>query len=262
MMTSSLQLGGLAMMTPEPDLLTVTAADGQGLLTAAEGDWSRPVPDCPGWTAADLVGHMGAILGWMAKIVTTGEAVPRRERETPPADQDELASWYSAHLGKTLSILTGTDAGAPAWTFSTRGDYRVGWWRRRLAVELAIHRWDIQRAAGSGIADTPLPVDGTVAAAGIEEFLTEFLPGLLSRPGIAGLTGSLHLHATDGTSEWWVNLDDRDRAVAAAGHRRADTAIRATRSDLLLWLTNRQGPAVLDIRGPTDVATQWIQLRR
>src|ERR1700761_475051 len=87
MMTSSRQLGGVAM-TPEPDLLTVTAADGQDLLTAAEGDWSRPVPDCPGWTAADLVGHMGAILGWMAKIVTTGEAVPRRERETPPADQD------------------------------------------------------------------------------------------------------------------------------------------------------------------------------
>ena len=72
--------------------------------------------------------------------------------------------------------------------------------------------------------------------------MTEFLPGLLSQPGIAGLTGSVHLHATDGTSQWWVSLDDKDRAVALAGHRKADTAIRATRSDLLLWLTNRQPP--------------------
>jgi hypothetical protein len=40
----------------ELDLLTVTAADGRDLLFAAQSDWSRPVQDCPGWTAADLVG--------------------------------------------------------------------------------------------------------------------------------------------------------------------------------------------------------------
>jgi Mycothiol maleylpyruvate isomerase N-terminal domain len=81
---------------PELGLLTVTASDGQDLLAVAQDDWSRPVPDCPGWTSADLVGHMGAILGWMTKIVTTGEAVPRRDRESPPADRDTLAAWYKA----------------------------------------------------------------------------------------------------------------------------------------------------------------------
>jgi MDMPI C-terminal domain len=92
--------------------------------------------------------------------------------------------------------------------------------------------------------------------------VTEFLPGLLSQPGIAGLTGLVHLHATDGTSQWWVSLDDKDRAVAVAGHRKADTAIRATRSNLLLWLTNRQPPTVLEIGGRPEVATRWTQLRR
>ncbi len=243
---------------PELDLLTVAAADGGELLTAAQSDWSRPILSCPDWNAADLVGHMGAILGWMAKIVTTGEAVPRRERETPPADLDALASWYAARLDQTIGILTATPAGSRAWTFSSRGDQHVGWWRRRLAVELAIHRWDAQPAVGSGAA----PLDGDVAAAGIEEFVTEFLPGLLAQPGLEGLTGSVHLHATDGASEWWVCLDDKDSALAVPGHRKADTAIRATRSDLLLWLTNRQGPGALDISGPRQVAVQWTQLRR
>ena len=87
-----------------------------------------------------------------------------------------------------------------------------------------------------------LVLSGLVAAAGIEEFVTEFLPGLLSQPGIEGLAGSLQLHATDGPSQWWVSLDSKDRAVAVAGHRKADTVIRATGSDLLLWLTNL-GPA-------------------
>jgi uncharacterized protein (TIGR03083 family) len=247
---------------PEPGLLTVAAADGHELLAAAQADWSRPVTDCPGWTAVDLVGHMGAILGWIAKIVTTGEAVPRRDREVPPADRGALAAWYAAHLDQTLGILAAAAPESPAWTFSSRGDQRVGWWRRRLAVELAIHRWDAQHAAGPGPVSLLPPLDGDVAAAGIEEFLTEFLPGLLAQPGLEGLTGSLHLHATDGASEWWVSLDDKEGAVAVPGHRKADTAIRATRSDLLLWLTNRQQPSALEILGPAGVAAQWVQLRR
>lgn len=247
---------------PEQGLLMVTAADGRDLLAVAQSDWSRPVPDCPGWTAADLVGHMGAILGWMAKIVTTGEAVPRRDRDVPPADRGALAAWYSAHLDRTIAILTAAAPEARAWTFSSRGEHRVSWWRRRLAVELAIHRWDAQSAAALGPASMPPPLDGDVAAAGIEEFLTEFLPGLLAQPGLDGLTGSLHLHAADGASEWWINLDDKEGAVAVPGHRRADTAIRATRSDLLLWLTNRQPPGALEISGPSEVAARWTQLSR
>jgi hypothetical protein len=41
---------------------------------------------------------MGAILARMARIVTTGERVSRRDRETAPAERGELAGWYSAHL--------------------------------------------------------------------------------------------------------------------------------------------------------------------
>lgn len=247
---------------PEPDLLTVAAGDGRDLLAAAQPDWSRPVPACPGWTAADLVGHMGAILGWMAKIVATGEAVPRRDREMPPADRDALAAWFTAHLDQTVGSLAAAPAESRVWTFSSRGDHRVRWWRRRLAVEIAIHRWDAQQAAGSGAGAPPRPLDGEVAAAGIGEFVTEFLPGLLAQPDLDGLAGTLHLHATDEPGEWWINLSDKGRAVAVPGHRKADTTIRATRSDLLLWLTNRRLPGALEILGPAEIAAQWTQLRR
>jgi mycothiol maleylpyruvate isomerase-like protein len=123
----------------ELDLATVTAKDGHDLLTAAGTDWSRPIPHCPGWDAADLVGHMGGILAWMARIVTTGAPVPRRDRETPPSGHASLASWYSAHLDRTVDILTTTPADSPAWTFSSRGERRAGWWRRRqpLGVSFA-----------------------------------------------------------------------------------------------------------------------------
>ena len=247
---------------PELDLQSITAADGRDLLAAAESDWSRPIPHCPAWDSAELIGHMGGILAWMATVVTTGERVSRRDRELPPADVGELAAWYSAHLDRTLDILTSTDPETETWTFSSRGDLRVGWWRRRLAVELAVHRWDAQHAAGLDGGSPPRPLDGEVAAAGIEEFLIEFLPGLLAQDTVDGLTGTLHLHATDGPSEWWIDLDARADAVAVAGHAKADTAIRGTRSDLLLWLTNRDPSDPLEVLGRADVATNWAQLRR
>jgi uncharacterized protein (TIGR03083 family) len=247
---------------PELDLLAATATDGRDLLAAAEADWSRAIRHCPDWDAAELVGHVGAVLAWMAQIVTTGVRVSRSEREIAPTDRAALPGWYSAHLDRTLDVLTSTDPETPAWTFSSRGEDRVGWWRRRLAVELAIHRWDAQHAAGLDLGPPPQPLDSDVAAAGLEEFLIEFLPGLLSRDNIEGLTGSLHLHATDGPSEWWIDLDARADAVAVAGHTKADTAIRGTRSDLRLWLTNREPAGALEVLGRSDVAARWTQLRR
>jgi uncharacterized protein (TIGR03083 family) len=249
--------GGTTGMA-EHDLTIATAADGRDLLAAAQTDWLRPIPHCPGWDAAALVGHMGSILSWMTRIVTTGERVGRADRESPPADRLALAPWYSAHLDRTLEVLSGTPPDAPVWTFSSRGDRRAGWWRRRLAVELAIHRWDAQHAAGV----PARPVNAEVAAAGVEEFLTEFLPGLLAQPGVEGLTGTLHLHTTDGPSEWWADLDARAGAVAVRRHANADTAVWGTESDLLLWLTNRAPTPTIEVLGRCDLAARWAQLRR
>jgi uncharacterized protein (TIGR03083 family) len=247
---------------PGLDLLTTAAADGRGLLTAAAADWSRPIPHCPEWDAADLVGHMGGILVWMARIVTTGEHVAHRDREVAPADRGALAGWYSDHLDRTLDILTSTDPETETWTFSSRGDRRVGWWRRRLAVELAIHRWDTQHAASHDGDPPPQPLDGAVAAAGIEEFLIEFLPGLLAGDGVQGLAGTLHLHGTDRPGEWWIDLETQPDVVAVPGHAKADTAVRGTRSDLLLWLTNRALSGTLEVLGRPETSMHWAQLRR
>jgi uncharacterized protein (TIGR03083 family) len=256
------------------DLETVTAADGRDLLAAAQTDWSRPVPHCPDWDAAGLVGHTGAILAWVARIITTGERVSRRDRETPPAGHAELAAWYSAHLDRTVDVLTTTPADTPAWTFSSIGDHRAGWWRRRLAVELAIHRWDAQHAAGA----VPSPLDGAVAAAGIGEFLAEFLPGLLARPGVTGLAGLLHLHATDASAhaadaqraaDWRVDLGAGGQGVSGERDTQAGAAVPGTRisgttSDLLLWLANRGPLPGISLEGDQSraVALAWPQLSR
>ena len=238
-------------------ILNVTRADATALLAAAETDWNRPVPHCPDWDQAELVRHTGGILAWMAAIVTSRQQVSRRTLEPAPTEVGQLPTWYSHHLEQTIHLLSTTDPETATWTFSTLGEHRVAWWIRRLAVEVAIHRWDAQHAADPS--EPPPALDAEIATAGIEEFLTEFLPGLLTRANTVELTGTLHLHATDGPLEWFIDLDNS--GLATQEHRKGDTAIRGTRSDLLLWLTNRQPPN-LEVIGSPDPVTQWVELKR
>lgn len=215
---------------------------------------------CPEWDAAELVRHTGGIFMWMGAIVASGDRVSRRTLDPAPGNPDDLSPWYLANLERTLQVLGSADPEAEIWTFSNSGDCRVGWWDRRLAVEVAIHRWDAQHAVGIDGGPPPEPLDSDVATAGIEEFVVEFLPGLLSHQSAEHLSGTLHLHATDGPTEWWIDLDAGGTCVPE--HAKADTAIRGTRSDLLLWLTNRCRSGDLDIVGPTTILEHWQQLRR
>jgi uncharacterized protein (TIGR03083 family) len=241
-------------------LLSVAEADAGALLVSAEADWGRPVPHCPEWDAAGLVRHTGGIFLWMAAIVASGDRVSRRLLDPAPEDTAALAGWYAQSLERVLTVLASADPDGVTWTFSTIGDHRVRWWCRRLAVEVAIHRWDVQHAAATGGGPGPEPVDGEVAAAGIEEFVIEFLPGLVAQDTVENLAGTLHLHATDGPAEWWVDLGAE--IPARAEHAGADTTVQASRSDLLLWLTNRGPLDTVEVLGDQGVAERWYQLRR
>ena len=239
----------------DPTILNVTRADATAILAAAETDWSRQVPHCPDWDQAQLVRHTGGIFAWITAIVTSRQQVSRWTLDPAPTDTVELPFWYLHNLEQALSVLSTTDPDTAIWTFSSLGDLRVAWWVRRLAVEVAIHRWDAQYAADPSA--PPPPLDTEISVAGVEEFLTEFLPGLLTRTDTVELVGTLHLHASDGPLEWSIDLENSGSAIQE--HREADTAIRGTRSDLLLWLTNRQ-PSNLDVIGSHDLVTRWVEL--
>ncbi|HEV3186581.1 MAG TPA: maleylpyruvate isomerase family mycothiol-dependent enzyme [Acidimicrobiales bacterium] len=241
-------------------LLSTAEVDAWALLVAAETDWRRRVPHCPEWDTAGLIRHTGGILMWMAAIVISGERVSRRELEPAPEDPADLPAWYAGNLDQTLAALRAADPDAITWTFSSTGDRRVSWWCRRLAVEVAIHRWDAQHALAADGSAGPMPLDGDVARAGIEEFVIEFLPGLLAQEGVQGLAGTFHLRATDEPEEWWMDLDGG--GLVRPRHATVDSAISATRSDLLLWLTNRGPLNTLEVSGNRQVLDHWRQLQR
>ena len=62
----------------------------------------------------------------------------------------------------------------PVWT-PIRGALGSVWWRRKQALEVAIHRADAQVALG-GVPET---IDAPLALDGIDEYAEEFLPRML-----------------------------------------------------------------------------------
>lgn len=71
---------------------------------------------------------------------------------------------------------------------------------------------------------------------------------------------SLHIRSTDGLPEWWIDLDDQ--GFAAPENGKADTADRASQSDLSVWLTNRGPLDTIKVSGNRQLLDHWHQLRR
>jgi uncharacterized protein (TIGR03083 family) len=244
--------------------LTTLASEGTALADAAEGRLDRPVLTCPGWTVADLVAHLGGVHSWVCRVVAAGgERVGPRETPTPPEDGTALLAWYRSGLADLIAALS-VDPQTPAWTFSATAPDTVGWWRRRQALETAVHRWDVQAAGAgaAGAAGAADPIGPELAVEGVDELLVEFLPGILSARPVEELTGTLHLHATDTTGEWWLDLD-AEGLTTRREHAKADTALRGPASGLYLWLSNRQTPeeAGLEVFGRAETVAAWPAVR-
>lgn len=233
---------------------TIVAAEGSALADAAEGHLDQPVPSCPEWSVAQLVAHLGGVHAWTRKVVAAGgERVPR-DLPPPPEDPADLLPWFRAGVTELSEVLAG-DADAPAWTSPPNAPNTMGWWQRRQALETAVHRWDVEAAVGLPRVD---PIDPELAVAGVDEFLSDFLPRALSAQPTRVLSGTLHLHATDTPGEWWLDFDAEGLAPRRE-HAKADAAVRGPAPGLYLWVWNRQTPedAGLEVFGRKETVDAW-----
>lgn len=166
----------------------------------------------------------------------------------PMPKGDGTVEAFEARTAALLDALEGLPTDFPIWNWFGIEPPIPGFYHRRMAQEIAVHRWDAEAAVG-----TTTPIDTALAVDGIDEFLTMFL-GNVSE-GV-DLGGSLHLHATDADAEWVIR-NDGGRLVATPEHAKADVAVRGTASDLDLFLANRVPPAALDVVGDAAVAAAW-----
>jgi uncharacterized protein (TIGR03083 family) len=184
--------------------LELLRADGEALAQEAVSTpvaATSSVPGCPGWTVNDVVRHTGSVYRRTRDRLRTGS--PPQEWERQPPSGGDLVSWYRESLNLVAGELAGRDPAKPADTWF-EADRSTAFWYRRMALETAVHRYDVQAAVRD---EEPAdPVDPALAVDGIDEVLSVWLTAFARE--------SRHPHPAD-----WHYLDGHSVAVVTAEHR-------------------------------------------
>jgi uncharacterized protein (TIGR03083 family) len=229
--------------------------EGDAFTTAAEtAGLDAPVPSCPEWTVADLVSHVGRIHRYVTSIVQQRPAPPEVHwSATEPPPLAERLDWFRDGYPALADALGAADPSEAVWTWTD--DHTIGFWSRRQAHELAVHRWDAQAAAG-----TTAPIKRELAVDGIQESL-DIVPARGLGAKFVGNGETIHLHCTDGEGEWLLRLTP-DGLVVTNEHAKGDVAARGTASDLLLMMWGRLPSDAVEVFGDASVLARWQELAR
>jgi uncharacterized protein (TIGR03083 family) len=226
-------------LTPAALLDHLSADAGRMVALAHSSDLSAPVPSCPGWTAADLVGHLGSVYRWATEVLRTGAVA---EQGPAPDDVKELASWFAGAADQLIDTLQATDPSQPCWGFGPPPRL-AGFWFRRQALETSIHLWDARACLGQDTA-----IDPELAQDGVEEVVSVLFPRQVRLGRIEPLAGAVALRVAD-TSRTWVLGGD---GVAAPGKTLASVTGPAVTLFLLVWRRVGLGSPQIQVDG--DVA--------
>ncbi len=242
-------------------------AQSVALATAAAGNLDVKVPTCPQWRVAELVAHLGEVHAFWADLVERRQTVPpdREGYRAPAPNALMLLEWFLVGAERLAELLEERDPTEPVWTWHPP-DQTVGWVRRRVLHETAMHRWDVQAAVGESVTE---PFAADVAADGIDEYLTVFLPSTATgrRAAFEGPHGLIAVEARDWDAGWRVQLGfegpvvvegKRGSAANDVSHS-ADAVLRGPVAELLLVLWRRRSVRDVEVTGEAALVSALIE---
>jgi uncharacterized protein (TIGR03083 family) len=226
-----------------------------GFAEAARGNLDAPVEHCPGWTVADLVGHLTEVHWFWGTIVEERLTTPPDQSRRPPrATDDAVVEAFVAGAARLVEVLREADQSDHCWTWAGwRQD--VAFVTRHQVQEAAVHHWDAVHAAGDALLVAP-----AVAADSVDEFLrfsvaSEDDP---DDPPQTRLDGRFTLRATDTGDSWALSDGSRPGTVHVERGATGGPVLEATAADLLLWLYARTAPGSTAV--PEDLLARFRAL--
>ncbi|MPZ80736.1 MAG: maleylpyruvate isomerase family mycothiol-dependent enzyme [Actinophytocola sp.] len=239
----------------ESRFLECLEADYRRLREVAPGALGEKVPSCPGWTTADLAGHVAEVYLHKTETMRLGDWP---QPWPPDLGDDPLAALDRAYRELTWELSTRKpDEHALTWYAPVQ---TVGWWARRMAQETVIHRVDAELAAGL----TPTAIPADLAADGIDEVLVCFLAYASTEyPEALGE----HLDSCDGSTvridtpsaSWLVQLGPGVVTVER-GEADVEAIVRGSEDAVLRWLWRRVGNSAVELDGNHGVVGKLRQL--
>jgi uncharacterized protein (TIGR03083 family) len=210
------------------------------------------VPAYPDFTVHSLAAHIGRGLRLFHAIAAGGGEQPALE---VPEGAD-VADWVLAGLAPLVTVLGEIPPDKPVPFPHNTGDRPAGLIATVLAVEVGVHRWDVESVLGE---HAPIPAD--LAVQEVENVFTNFVPRLAGS-GVADIGGTVWLQATDAAAAWSARVRDGRLTTERAADAPADTAVSVTGAAqdiaLLVWKRALPPRAELDVAGNVDVLKRFL----
>ncbi|WP_030910097.1 maleylpyruvate isomerase N-terminal domain-containing protein [Streptomyces sp. NRRL F-5126] len=232
-------------------------------------DLAARVPTCPDWTTGQLVRHTGGVLRWAGHIVAEraqhnppDDEVPEGEGPEGSDDPRETAAWLAGGAAVVTDALRAAGPDVPVWTWGW--DQSTAFWARRMCHEVLVHRADAALAVAGGL-DAYRP-DADLAADALDEWLRiiEFAVTEKHSPALAGPARTIHLHATDVPGAEWLLEAGGHGFRWRRAHEKADVAVRAPLTALLLASLRRLPVDGKDfeVLGDRELLHAWLESAR
>jgi uncharacterized protein (TIGR03083 family) len=229
-----------------PERYTSTLiADAVRMAALGRGDLDRAVPSCPGWDVRDALRHTGSVFKNKTEWMRLGG---RPESwESSPVDGMDLPDWVleAAHEVVAEMDLRGAPTVTDTWY---EPDQTVGFWYRRMALEAAVHRADVELASGEV---TPVPDD--LAVDGVDEVLVVFLAWGLGEDPEEVVQPIDPVAVRTGGRQWLVTTENGrvsvERSTIADGDAPLASTVEGSPSDVFLWLWGRAPDDAVQLTG-------------
>ena len=221
---------------------------------AARSPLDVHVPAYPAFTVETMSGHIGRLLRLFHGILAGHTVTPDRLPQAPAGGS--VIEWVCDAVEPLIKLIERVDPDQLVPFPHDAGDRPARLVGASLAVEIGVHRWDVESVLGDHVS-TPLDL----ALSEIETVFANFVPRL-ANSGVAPIGGTVNLQATDAGTIWGVSVES-GRLVPAQlpdGAPDADVTVSATAEDLALVVWKRALPprAGVQVSGNEDVLRRFL----
>ena len=212
------------------------------------------VPTYPAFTVASLSAHIGRALRIFQAVISGGSYSEGQVIDVPAGPA--VTGWVQAGLGPLATALAEVEPDRPVTFPHGAGERPAALIAPLLAVEVGVHRWDVESVLGD---HRPIPAD--LAIREVESVFENFVPRLAST-GVAPIGGDVRLRATDAPASWDISVQDGRLLAGRTAGEPGDAAVTVSApvEDLALIVWKRWPPPRpgVQVSGPVDVLKRFL----
>lgn len=203
------------------------------------------VRTCPDWHGAELLAHVSGFARYLPEIFA-GRLTPADP--APEVEPPDALRHYGSDLRTLVGLLRRTDPATEVAHWASAPPAQAGFWIRRAAHELTVHRVDADSLVESTV--DPNRLDAVLAHDGVEEYFDAFVDTAFATGAAPEIEATLV-----------VELTDRGASVQRdLPHPGPVTRLRGTAAEMLLAMWHRRDLMVHFVEGDRAIVEGWPRI--